>query len=177
VVVNRSIAPIVCCPTPASAVTRISQRLAPPPARSLIGHRAHTCTMCWRRIQAAEPLRVPAYPQTQALPAALIWALSKGGGRSPRRPRAAAAITPSRVRSKMISHSIEPSATKMLNMERPLWRRGVDAFGQRSQRGPAPVAIVGAVEEVQQAASMALEPPETNLVSRRAWASSLASSG
>jgi hypothetical protein len=59
----------------------------------------------------------------------------------------------------MISGSIEPSASKMLN-ETTTWRRGVDTFGQRSLCDPAPVAIVGAVEEVQQAASKAIEPPD-----------------
>jgi hypothetical protein len=52
--------------------------------------------------------------------AALILDSSSAAGRPPRRPRAAAAISPARVRSTMISRYMELSAPRMLNMNRPL---------------------------------------------------------
>ena len=45
---------------------------------------------------------------------------SSAAGRPPRRPRPAAATRPARVRSTMISRSMELSAPRMLNMNRPL---------------------------------------------------------
>src|ERR1700727_17493 len=59
-------------------------------------------------------------PEASIAFAALILDASSAAGRPPRRPRAAAATRPARVRSTMISRSMELSAPRMLNMNRPL---------------------------------------------------------
>ena len=59
----------------------------------------------------------------------------------------------------MISHSMELSAPRMLNMNRPLGVVGVDALGDRLERDATSVQVVSDVDQMPQAACKSIETP------------------